>query len=170
QFELLRCAALARPPRERLRIDVLPRLDVPRRDALVPRSGSTAGNRDDSCRVDTESRLDPAKKRNPVQRLEADFRQPRPHHDRSTTVHSGVKLTLDLPCHTRPLQLLTQFAPVPQRVAKRTLKTSPQTHDAARRNQGGADRPTGDRARRSFPSAVRRTRVWPARGDRTGTR
>src|SRR5258705_5994474 len=70
-FELFGRAALARPARELQRIDVVPRLDVPSRDVLVPRSGPTAGNGDDSCRIDTKRRLEPAKKGDPVQRFEA---------------------------------------------------------------------------------------------------
>src|SRR5438128_7267142 len=99
---LLGGAALAGSPRKLHRVDVVQDFDVPAGHSLVPRRDAAARHGDDARWIDAERSLHPSEEWNPVQRLEADFRQPRPDNNRRLTVDDVVDLALDCPRRARP--------------------------------------------------------------------
>ena len=80
---------------ELLRREEVEQINVARREPRIPVVDAAARHRDHTRGIDPVCVLEPAKERDPVERLVADLREPRPRDDRRTSPRNRRDLPLD---------------------------------------------------------------------------
>src|SRR4029079_7978450 len=102
---LLHDAPVGVPSRKLVRIDVIPDLDVARDQSLIPAADPTSRHRDGALGAESKRGHDPMQERHPVERFEADFRDPWPENDRPAATDDALDFLFDLPLEVEELSL-----------------------------------------------------------------
>jgi hypothetical protein len=108
-------------------IDLVPDLDIAAGDVCVPVADSAARDRDETIAVESKRGLDPLQERDPVERLEADFREPWPRDEQPTAADQRLDLALDPPLGQIEAPLFVELLPPPLNAPKRTPHASKET-------------------------------------------